>query len=163
LVAGIPLVLMSPFDWVRHPALLFKGIDDFRGTLCWLPNFAYNHCARRIRDRDMEGISAESMRLFINCSEPVRHSSHEMFLERFAPVGVTAEMLGVSYAMAENTFAVTQTAPGRPSRMDVIDQTILGAKGQAVPIDRDEPVAIVKVSCGQPIPNTSIRIVNETQ
>ena len=32
-----------------------------------------------------------------------------MFLERFDSVGVTAEMLGVSYAMAENTFAVTQT------------------------------------------------------
>ncbi|MCA9926279.1 MAG: AMP-binding protein, partial [Anaerolineales bacterium] len=52
LTQGIPLVLMSPFDWVQHPALLFRAIDRYRGTLCWLPNFAYNHCARRIRQRD---------------------------------------------------------------------------------------------------------------
>ncbi len=109
LIQGIPLVLMSPFEWVKSPALLFRAINDYGGTLCWLPNFAYNHCARRIRQRDLEGLSAASMRMFINCSEPVYYESHELFLERFAPLGVTPSMLEVSYAMAENTFAVTQT------------------------------------------------------
>ena len=42
LVQGVPLVLMSPFDWVAHPAMLLHAIQDYRGTLCWLPNFAYN-------------------------------------------------------------------------------------------------------------------------
>ena len=60
LLQGVPLVLMSPFDWVQHPALLFRAIHDYAGTLCWLPNFAYNHCARRIRQRDTEGLSAAS-------------------------------------------------------------------------------------------------------
>ena len=105
IIQGIPLVLMSPFDWVRHPALLLKAIDQHQGTLCWLPNFAYNHCARRIRKRDKAGVDLSSMRAFINCSEPVRHDSHQLFLEKFADNGVTADMLGVSYAMAENTFA----------------------------------------------------------
>jgi acyl-CoA synthetase (AMP-forming)/AMP-acid ligase II len=162
LVAGIPLILMSPFDWVRHPALLFKGINDYHGTLCWLPNFAYNHSARRIRERDMEGISAESMRLFINCSEPVRQTSHRQFLERFAPFGVRPDMLGVSYAMAENTFAVTQTEPGQTIRLDIIDQVALEEKGEAVPVDSSLPMAVTKVSCGPPIQGTSIRIVNNT-
>jgi fatty-acyl-CoA synthase len=112
LVQGLPLVLLSPFDWVQHPALLLQAIDRYRGTLCWLPNFAYNHCARRIRRRDKEAVSLASMRLFINCSEPVRHSSHQLFLEAFAAQGVTPDRLGVSYAMAENTFAVTQTRRG---------------------------------------------------
>ena len=56
------------------------------------------------------------MRMFINCSEPVRYESHQMFLERFAANGVTNEMLAVSYAMAENTFAVTQTPLGQAAR-----------------------------------------------
>ncbi|HRF98529.1 MAG TPA: AMP-binding protein, partial [Aggregatilineales bacterium] len=38
LIQGIPLVLMSPFDWVAHPAMLFRAIHDHRATLCWLPN-----------------------------------------------------------------------------------------------------------------------------
>ena len=58
LLVGIPLVLMSPFDWVKRPAMLFRAMDAYDGTLCWLPNFAYNHCARRIRQRDLEGLIA---------------------------------------------------------------------------------------------------------
>src|SRR5690606_28644124 len=88
LVQGIPLVLMSPFGWVRHPAMLLKAIDQYRGTLCWLPNFAYNHMAQRVRQRDSEGIDISSMRAFVNCSEPVREDSHRQFYERFAENGV---------------------------------------------------------------------------
>jgi acyl-CoA synthetase (AMP-forming)/AMP-acid ligase II len=87
LLQGIPLVLMSPFDWVRHPALLFQAIDRYQGTLCWLPNFAYNHCTRRIRQGDLAGLSLATMRAFINCSEPVVQQSHAAFFERFQPLG----------------------------------------------------------------------------
>lgn len=159
LIQGIPLVLMSPFDWVRHPALLLHAIHDFGGTLCWLPNFAYNHMARRVRQRDSDGISLASMRLFVNCSEPVRHSSHEQFLRRFAANGVREGMLGVSYAMAENTFAVTQTPPGEPARLDVVDGGALQSNRLAAPARVDQPGAEVKVSCGPTIAGTAARVV----
>ncbi len=158
LVQGIPLVLMSPFDWVAHPALLLRAIDAHQGTLCWLPNFAYNHCARRIRQRDKEGLSLASMRLFINCSEPVRHDSHQLFLEKFAAQGVRPEMLGVSYAMAENTFAVTQTPPGQAAPLDVVDEAVLVSEKVAQPVQPDHPNAAVKVSCGRPISGTAVTI-----
>ena len=161
LVQGVPLVMMSPFDWVAHPALLLHAIHDFHGTLCWLPNFAYNHCARRIRQRDSEGLSLASMRMFINCSEPVRYESHQMFLERFAANGVTNEMLAVSYAMAENTFAVTQTPIGRAARSDVVDFVELEQNRFARPIERDHPNAQVRVSCGPAIVNTSVKAIDE--
>lgn len=160
LVQGIPLVLMSPFDWVQHPALLLRAIHEHQSTLCWLPNFAYNHCARRIRQRDTDGLSLASMRLFINCSEPVRHDSHQLFLQRFATNGVKPEMLGVSYAMAENTFAVTQTAPGAPARLDVVDGFELAQNLVAAPVSADSPRALTQVSCGQPIPGTRLQIVD---
>ncbi len=161
LVQGIPLVLMSPFDWVQHPALLLRTIDQFGGTLCWLPNFAYNHCARRIRKRDKAGISLAAMRLFINCSEPVRHDSHQLFLEKFKEQGVTPEMLAVSYAMAENTFAVTQTEPGQPARLDVVDRQTLTENRLAQPAAPDDPHALVQVSCGQPIVDTAVRVLDD--
>ncbi|MDX2075742.1 MAG: AMP-binding protein [bacterium] len=158
LLQGVPLVLISPFDWVAHPAMLFRAIHDHRGTLCWLPNFAYNHCARRIRVRDTEGLDLRSMRLFINCSEPVRHESHTLFLERFAPHGVTEAMLTVSYAMAENTFAVTQTPIGQIPRLDKIDKAEFEGNHRAVV--SDDASALVMVSCGKPIMGTTIRVVD---
>lgn len=159
LIQGIPLVLMSPFDWVSHPTLLLQAIHDHQGTLCWLPNFAYNHCARRIRARDQAGLSLASMRLFINCSEPVRHDSHQLFLQKFAQNGVRPEMLGVSYAMAENTFAVTQTVPGHPAAYDIIHEQELMTHGVAAPVEKDHPQAAVKVSCGQAIADTAVCVL----
>lgn len=161
LIQGIPLILMSPFDWVQHPALLLRAIHDYHGTLCWLPNFAYNHCARRIRRRDSEGLSLASMRLFINCSEPVRHESHQLFLERFTENGLRPEMLGVSYAMAENTFAVTQTKSGQPAQLDVIDRQYLEKYRYAKFAGEDDPYAQIRVSCGFPIPNTSVQVLDD--
>jgi acyl-CoA synthetase (AMP-forming)/AMP-acid ligase II len=166
LAQGIHLVLMSPFEWVKSPALLFHAIDQYKGTLCWLPNFAYNHCARRIRQRDLEGLTAASMRMFINCSEPVYAESHALFAERFAALGVEPSMLGVSYAMAENTFAVTQTPPGEAPTLDTINRVTLQSELRAVPVALDDPAgsvnpdAVIKVSCGKPIHGVGVRAVD---
>ena len=161
LVQGTPLVLMSPFDWVQHPAILLRAIHDYRGTLCWLPNFAYNHCARRVRQRDTEGLSLASMRMFVNCSEPVHHDSHQLFLERFALLGVKPEMLTVSYAMAENTFAVTQTPPGYAAQLDVVDRIELEQNRYAKPVRPDDPRAQTHVSCGPTITGTAVRVASD--
>jgi acyl-CoA synthetase (AMP-forming)/AMP-acid ligase II len=160
IIQGIPLILMSPFEWVKAPAMLFRAIDTYRGTLCWLPNFAYNHCARRIRQRDLEGLSAATMRMFINCSEPVYAESHAQFVERFAPLGVTPDMLAVCYGMAENTFAITQTPPGVPPTLDTVDQALLLTDLRAVPVPADHPNAVVKVSCGSPIHSVGVRVLD---
>ena len=161
LVQGVPLVLMSPFDWVRHPALLLSAIDEFGGTLTWLPNFAYNHMARRVREREVDGLSLAGMRMFINCSEPVRKDSHDLFQERFAALGLRPEQLAVSYAMAENTFGVTQTPPGEVPALDIVDRQALEEQRSAVPVPPDHARAAVRVSCGQPIANTAVRVLDE--
>lgn len=161
LIQGVPLVLMSPFDWVKRPAMLFRAISDYRGTLCWLPNFAYNHSARRIRQRDLEGLDISSMRAFINCSEPVSAESHALFAERFADIGAVPEMLTVSYAMAENVFAVTQTPMSEQPIPDTIDNLQLTEDRHAVPVESDAPNAIVKVSCGKPIAGTQVKAIDD--
>ena len=48
-IAGVPLVLMSPIDWVKAPYRLLQAVSHYHGTLTWLPNFAYNFCAQKIR------------------------------------------------------------------------------------------------------------------
>ena len=65
ILSGIPLVLISPFDWVKAPQRLFQAISKYKGTLVWLPNFAFYFSAQKIRDRHMEGVDLSSLRAVI--------------------------------------------------------------------------------------------------
>ncbi len=159
IVQGIPLVLMSPFHWVRDPQILLRAIHEHRGTLCWLPNFAYNFLATRVRRSALDGLDLSTLRAVINCSEPVRHESHRAFVERYRAYGLDERALHTSYAMAENTFAVTQSDLNRPLPLDVIDRAALLEQARAVPAQGDAP-SVTMVSCGVPIPNTEVRVVD---
>jgi len=162
LVRRVPLVLLSPFHWVRDPAALFRALHEHRGTLCWLPNFAYNHSVRSVRQRDLQGLDLQHWRMAINCSEPLRHDSHRLFLQKFAPVGFQDSALATCYAMAENTFAVTQTVPSQPAHVDWVDRAALQMKGRAAPGEVEGAGTTPVVSCGYPIPGTEIAISAES-
>jgi acyl-CoA synthetase (AMP-forming)/AMP-acid ligase II len=156
---GLPIVLMSPFDWVRAPQRLMHAISDYQGTLVWLPNFAYNFCAKKIRPRHIEGVDLSSWRAVINCSEPMRHESHQLFLEAFRPYGFRESAIATSYAMAENTFAVTQGGIDEPVSIDPVDRHSLQVERIARPAMEDQPI-INMVSAGPPIPNTEVKIID---
>lgn len=158
LVTGVPLVLLSPFEWVRNPKSLLWAIHEHKGTLCWLPNFAYNHSVRAIRDRDLEGLDLGRWRMAVNCSEPVRYDSQQLFLQRFAAYGFDERALASCYAMAENTFAVTQSIPGRPADVDWVETGELQSKGRATAREAQSAGATPFVSCGYPIEGTEIAI-----
>ncbi len=159
LLCGIPVVQLSPMEWVASPALLLKAVSDEGATLCWLPNFAYNFMADRIRDDDVDGVRLDSLRMLVNCSEPVRAESHARFHRRFERHGLRREALGACYAMAETTFAVTQTAPGREARAVTVDRAEL-KRGNVVPVS-DASGGRRSVSSGAVIPGCDVRIVDE--
>jgi len=156
---SVPLVLMSPFDWVRAPYRLMHAISQYHGTLVWLPNFAYNFCAKKIRPRHMDGVDLSTWRAVINCSEPMRHESHMLFLDAFKPYGLREDALATSYAMAENTFAVTQGGIDTPVTIDVVDRDAIQTERFARPGIKDQP-NLIMVSAGKPIPGTEVRVID---
>ena len=161
LLYGIPLVLMSPFDWVKAPYKLMQAISKYKGTLCWLPNFAYNFCAKKIRDRDLENVDLSSLRAVTNCSEPMRFSSHEMFINRFKPFGLKEDALATSYAMAENVFAVTQAGIDSPITYDKVDLNSLQENKTANPV-KEGSRSVVMVSAGRPISDVEVKIIDSS-
>jgi len=161
LVLGVPTVLMSPFRWVRSPGVLFRAIHDYRGTMCWVPNFALNQCTRAVRDRDLEGVDLGHWKSLISGGEPVRADSQEQFRARFRPYGLRDHVLQSGYGMAENVCAATTTDRSRPPRVDWIDTAALERDGRAVPVACDAPGAQSLVSCGAPFPGTEVRVVDD--
>ena len=160
ILSGIPLVLMSPFDWVRAPYKLLQSISKSRGTLTWLPNFAYNFCAQKIRDRHIGGVDLSSLRAVINCSEPVRWESHVAFYERFKGYGLKLEALQTSYAMAENVFCVTQSPLGRFPVVEEIDRESFMVERVAKSPIEDRPT-MKMMSSGQPLENVKVKVLDE--
>jgi acyl-CoA synthetase (AMP-forming)/AMP-acid ligase II len=108
---GAASLQFAASDWLLEPDLLFRHIERYRGTFCWLPNFAFSYMAGQ--QERMTGTSRlDTMRGWVNCSEPVRSKSLDSFLAAFAGWGVRPHSLQASYAMAENVFAVTHTTMG---------------------------------------------------
>ena len=151
LLTATTVTMMSPFAWVQQPMMLLETISQDRGTLCWLPNFAYNFLAKSAR-RAQSALDLSFLRGVVNCSEPVSAESHRLFREAFADAGLKPEALAVSYAMAETTFAVTSGGFGRPMRSELFDRAGM-APGQAVTAGKD-----AVVSCGRPLRDTVVHI-----
>lgn len=159
LALGVPSVQIDPFQWVCAPAIFLQAISKERATLAWLPNFAYHFMADRVPDEEMEGVNLSCMRMFINCSEVVRAESHEKFFNRFCKYGIKIETLGACYAMAETTFAVTQTSPGEQAKAIEVDREAL-AQGK-VESPRHESAVRKCVSSGRPVSGCSIKVMDE--
>ena len=161
LAFGIPTVQIDPFEWVIIPALLLDAVSRERGTISWLPNFAYNMMADKIGDDELDGISLESWRLLINCSEPVRHESHQRFVKRLHYRGLNPSAISSCYAMAETTFATTQAAPGTPPSLLAVDRIALRQGKVKIAQNRDQ--ARICVSSGITIAGCQVRIVDENR
>lgn len=107
LVCHIPVVMQSPLDWVMHPETMLQIIAEYKCTLSWMPNFAFQFVPRRAPRERWADCDLSSLRALINCSEPVRANSMDEFKQAFTSIGLREGALQSSYAMAENVFAVT--------------------------------------------------------
>lgn len=156
LLHGVELVSLDPFEWVLRPAILLDAIERYRGTLCWMPNFAYSHLANAVRP--MRKWDLTSMRMYINCSEPSKPATFDRFHKRFQNCGVTPEQLHVSYAMAENVFAVTQTSPSHAAAILDVNTAAFRDGHIRAPLQGDRETRLLE--CGRPIDGVSVRIVD---
>jgi len=159
MVTGVPVVAMDALDWTARPVLLFEAIERHRATLVWLPNFAFHHLAAAVPESARLDLS--SLRAIINCSEPCKPATFDLFARRFAACGVRPEMLQCCYAMAENVFAVTQTPLGRPVPVDRVDRALLESAGIARPAAAGADGARALLGCGPPLDGVDVRIVDD--
>lgn len=137
-VLGCPIVSLDALEWVVRPDMLLDVIERHRAAYLWLPNFAFHHIVRTERGERHWDLS--SIKAIVNCSEPCRAATFDLFAETYREAGIAADRFKVCYAMAENVFAVTQTPPGTIARRGRQSHT------QAW------------LSCGVPLPGVEIAI-----
>ena len=159
LACHVPLVMQSPLDWVMQPESMLEVVSQHKCTLAWMPNFAFQFVPRRTPQNRWAQYDLSSLRLLINCSEPVRASSMMEFQNAFA---IRDRVLQSSYAMAENVFAVTQTEINLGPTTILADGSQFRSAHRIVPVPPGAPFAIPLTSSGRLLPNQQVRIVSDS-
>jgi fatty-acyl-CoA synthase len=152
LAYGVHTVMLDPIDWVSDPAMYLRAVTEYRATLSWHPNFAYNLMAQRIREPSLAGVELSSLRGLVNCSEPVTDESQQAFLDRYNAYKLAPDVFKGCYAMAETTFALTHGEPD-----DVAATDFKGPEASSHVEGRK-----AYVSVGRPLDGVELRIVDPT-
>ena len=159
MVCHVPVVIQSPLDWVMQPESMLQVVTEYKCTLGWMPNFAFQFVPRRTPQGRWTDYDLSSLRLLINCSEPVRASSMGEFQKAF---GIKDGVLQSSYAMAENVFAVTQSSIERvPVTIWANGQQFRSAH-RIIAAPAETPGAVSFTSSGRLLPNQRVKIVSES-
>jgi fatty-acyl-CoA synthase len=164
MVCHLPVVIQSPLDWVMRPETMLQIISEYKCTLAWMPNFAFQFVPRRTPRNRWAQYDLSSVRALINCSEPVRASSMHEFQRAFASIGLKSNAMQSSYAMAENVFAVTQSDISRPSGPASVwaDGQQFRAKRLIVPVAEGAAGSVSFKSSGRLLPNNAVRIASDS-
>ncbi len=156
-MVGGTTIGMSPFDFLRRPALWLQTIARVRGTYASSPNFGFEHCLRpgKISDEELGDVDLSSLRWLMSGAEPVRPATRQRFIARFARFGLEPEVCVAAYGLAENTLAATHY--GRRS-LDLDAAELRG--GHVLQAQTSDGAAVRIASCGAPLPGIQLRIVD---
>lgn len=182
---GAPITVLSPVDFLSRPERWLWALHDSGGTLCPAPNFAYELCARKIRDEALQGLDLSRWRVAINAGEAVLPETLARFAQRFEPYGFHREAFVPCYGLAESSVALTFPAIDRAPVIDTIDRDTFTHGGRAVAVNgarRDGPEVLGStngsspnaaegtaddsrvirfVANGAPLPGHEVRLVDE--
>lgn len=156
---GQPLALMGPQDFLARPSRWLWAIHRYRGTVSPAPNFAYEICARKIPDKELEGLDLSSWRIALNGAEAVRPETLQRFTERFEPYGFSSKAHYPAYGLAEASLAVTFPPPGRGPLLETLSREALERRGVIAACGPNE-TSLTLVACGRPLPEMEVRIVD---
>lgn len=157
---GQPLALMGPQDFLARPSRWLWAVHRFGGTISPAPNFAYEICAGKIPDEELEGLDLSTWRVALNGAEAVRPETVKRFTDRFKPYGFSEGAHFPAYGLAEASLAVTFPPPGRGPVYDTLSRERLEAEG-VVAACGPEDTPLTLVACGRPLPDMEVRIVDD--
>jgi 1-acyl-sn-glycerol-3-phosphate acyltransferase len=156
------LIVMSPLTFLVRPEQWLWAIHRHRATLSAAPNFAFEHCLRKIEDRSIAGIDLSSVRMLANGSEAVGPETMRRFAERFGKYGFRPNAMTPVYGLAENAVGLAFPPLERGPIVDRVNRDELSRHGRAVPATSNNAEALEFVACGRPLPGHQIRIIDKT-
>jgi 8-amino-7-oxononanoate synthase len=159
LYLGCPNVLMSHVAFVQKPFRWLQAISKHKGTISGGPNFAYDHCVRKVTPEQRETLDLSNWALAFSGAEPVREDTIESFTRMFEPCGFRRESFYPCYGLAEATLIVSGGFRSAAPVIRHFDTKAL-ENNQVVDALADEEGARSLVGCGGNLLDEEIVIAN---
>ncbi|HZZ15570.1 MAG TPA: thioester reductase domain-containing protein [Candidatus Sulfotelmatobacter sp.] len=152
----------APTDFIQRPALWFEAMSTYQASATAAPNFAYDYCLRagRLSRESLEACDLSSLRVLMVAAEPVKPDTYTRFLEAFQPYGLKSESFYAAYGLAENTLAVSL---GGRNIISVNKRALALGKARLTTEVSEIGAAKQIVSCGTPLPDLNVKIVDPEQ
>ncbi|HEY2361821.1 MAG TPA: AMP-binding protein [Candidatus Angelobacter sp.] len=161
LARGVPLVLLSPQEFVRRPALWLRCLSQTGATVTWSPNFGFALTVRKAQENELQGVRLDHVRAFWNAAERIHAETLAAFHRRFAALGVRREALKTNFGCAENVGGATFSGVNEVPPCEPIDRRLLDERGIArVSAATNDAEKVVVVSAGVAHPALKIRILS---
>lgn len=158
LYSGYHCVILSPISVIQRPIKWLNAIRDFKGTISGGPNFIYEACVKRIRDKQLVDCDLSSWQVAFNGAEPINADTVNAFSERFKEFGFNHSSHLPCYGMAETTLMVTSADNTESPIISAFDKEQLQADYGTRSNQLDSAVSLV--SSGKVVPGLEIKIVD---
>lgn len=150
---GFPVILTSPFNFIKNPNIWLESVSKYRATISGGPNFAYNLCNRRMTDELLASLDLSSWDIAFCGAEPINAQTMIEFANKFKSSGFKSNALIPCYGNAESTLIVSSTHCDDNLKVVTVNRGDL-SKGH---INFDSSTNNVSVvDCGKPLLNVKI-------
>ena len=167
-----PLLIMTPTQFVKRPAIWLKGMAEYRCTIATAPNFGFDYCSRLVSDKDAADTDLSKVKHLFIGAEPIRVSTIHSFCKKFAVSGITPQTIRPAYGLAESTIITTMTDPVAVSQFICLDSDSIGINEPVRILDRmtfddakmadyDASKMIAMCTAGRAIEGMLVEIVDE--
>lgn len=140
---GSRCALMAPAAFVQRPLVWLKAIQEYRGEIACVPNFAFDLCVSRFSAETAAGLDLSSWKVAVNASEPVHADTVARFNETFAPFGFAPRAMYPLYGMAEATVMISGGTRGAGHVTRAVSRTELGNHRVVAPRREDDTQIVV--------------------
>ena len=159
---GARLYVMSPISFLVRPATWLWTMHKYRATFSGGPNFAYELCASRIPDEDLQGLDLSALRFMVNGAEPISPQTLAQVYRplreiRHEPRRALAELR----AWRKIASACVSRRSGADRRSTASSASSLPSAAMRSRPEPDDKDAFEVVACGHPIEKNDVRIVDD--
>ena len=148
------ITMISPFSFLKRPALWADIIHRFHCTHSMSPNFGLELLVRKTTPEQRKEWDLSSLVCIGLGAEPILADTLDRFFDAFAVTGVRPEAASACYGLAEHVAGVTNDGVGRIR----VDPKALREENVLKPSDATN--ASVLIGCGSPFEDISVKIVD---